>query len=41
MQYFVVLDNMDNFVVLERNLSFKSLIKTQIEQSDEPQITSF
>ena len=40
-QFFVILDNLDNFTVLDRDLSFRHLIKTHIEKTDEPQITSF
>jgi len=42
-QYFVVLDNLDHFTVLERNLSFKTLIKSHSDQTtqSQPQITSF
>ena len=39
--YFVVLDSYDRFTVLNRDLTFRSMIKSHSEQVDEPQITSF
>ena len=39
--YFVVLDSTDSFVVLDRDLNLKNLIKTSSSPQDAPQITSF
>ena len=38
--YFVVLDSYDRFTVLNRDLSFRSMVKSHSEQDEEPQITS-